>query len=84
MLLMDQQSDLDNFRANLAREYGKNPPRMLIYIGAPAFTMRDFAEKEWEKASRRSSAPRRISSAPTNTTSASRPSRTPSAFRSGS
>ena len=26
MLLMDQQSDLDNFRANLAREYGKNPP----------------------------------------------------------
>ena len=49
MLLMDQQSDLDNFRANLAREYGKNPPRMLIYIGAPAFTMRDFAEKEWGK-----------------------------------
>lgn len=48
-LLMDQQSDLDNFRANLAREYGKNPPRMLIYIGAPAFTMRDFAEKEWGK-----------------------------------
>ena len=49
MLLMDKQSDLDDFRANLAREYGKNPPRMLIYIGAPAFTMRDFAEKEWGK-----------------------------------
>ena len=46
-LLMDQQSDLDNFRTNLSREYGKNPPRMLIYIGAPAFIMRDFAEKEW-------------------------------------
>ena len=48
-LLMDQQSDLDNFRTNLSREYGKNPPRMLIYIGAPAFIMRDFAEKEWGK-----------------------------------
>lgn len=49
MLLMHKQSDMDNFRANLSREYDKNPPRMLIYIGAPAFTMRDFAEKEWGK-----------------------------------
>ncbi|MFQ7502400.1 MAG: hypothetical protein ACLRMJ_03290 [Alistipes finegoldii] len=48
-LLMDQQSDLDNFRTNLSREYGKNPPRMLIYIGAPAFIMRDFAERSGER-----------------------------------
>ena len=41
--------EIESFKNNLLREYGKNPPRMLIYIGAPAFIMRDFAEKEWGK-----------------------------------
>lgn len=49
MLLMNTLSGLDDFRANLSREYGKNPPRIVIYIGAPAYAVRDFAEKQWGK-----------------------------------
>lgn len=82
-LLMDQQSDLDNFRTNLSREYGKNPAPDADIHRAPAFTCGHFAEKEWGKAPvdhlRRGGFHR-----PRQVLCQQRATRTPSAFRSGS
>jgi uncharacterized protein YecE (DUF72 family) len=33
--------------ANADSEYGKNPPRMLVLLGAPIAVLRDFVKQTW-------------------------------------
>ena len=39
--------EIESFKNNLLREYGKNPPRMLVLLGAPIAVLRDFAKQTW-------------------------------------
>ena len=54
MLLMrgDQNDEikLRDFERMLEREYGKNPPRMLVLLGAPIAVLRDFLKETWPDA----------------------------------
>ncbi|WP_455673424.1 ATP-binding protein [Phocaeicola sp.] len=47
MLLMDNESVLDEFRQMLFTKYGKTPPRMLLLLGNSAMILRDDIKKEW-------------------------------------
>ena len=37
--------EIESFKNNLLREYGKNPPRMLVLLGAPIAVLRDFVKQ---------------------------------------
>ena len=39
--------EIESFKNNLLREYGKNPPRMLVLLGAPIAVLRDFVKQTW-------------------------------------
>ena len=39
--------EIESFKHNLLREYGKNPPRMLVLLGAPSAVLRDFVKQTW-------------------------------------
>ncbi len=47
MLLMNEVSELENFENAIGRNYGKNPPRVLILLGNSTVLLRDFAKKAW-------------------------------------
>lgn len=39
--------EIESFKNNLLREYDKNPPRMLVLLGAPIAVLRDFVKQTW-------------------------------------
>lgn len=47
MLLIDNESVLDEFKQVLFKKYGKNPPRMLLLLGNSAMILRDDVRKVW-------------------------------------
>ena len=43
----DETGEIEPFKNNLLREYGKNPPRMLVLLGSPIAVLRDFVKQTW-------------------------------------
>ena len=43
----NEMGEIEAFKNNLLREYGKNPPRMLVLLGAPIAVLRDFVKQTW-------------------------------------
>ena len=43
----NEVGEIEAFKNNLLREYGKNPPRMLVLLGAPIAVLRDFVKQTW-------------------------------------
>lgn len=48
MLLVSDLKEVDEFKANLARDYGKNSPRVLILLGTSTSLLRDFILETWD------------------------------------
>ena len=47
MMLVSEQKEVDEFKANLARNYGETPPRALILLGTSTALLRDVILDTW-------------------------------------